>query len=152
MVFLRLIILALLTGYSWAMGQASGDGLNSFGKFVASSFFVLAPALYLLPTFEAWIGKKKNLTSIALLNFLLGWSVIGWVGALIWAVTTPGTQDEGRSPAPDDSHLKIRPEEALQRDHATIGAELERLAALLEKNLLTREEFDAQKHRLLSHQ
>ena len=29
--------------------------------------------------------KKRNLISIGLLNFFLGWTVIGWIIALIWA-------------------------------------------------------------------
>jgi hypothetical protein len=29
----------------------------------------------------------RNLAAIFLLNFFLGWSVIGWVIAAIWAVT-----------------------------------------------------------------
>lgn len=50
---------------------------------------VAAPALiclYFLPTGIAWENQKKNLPAIALLNFFAGWSVIGWLGALIWAV------------------------------------------------------------------
>jgi hypothetical protein len=39
--------------------------------------------LYFLP---AIIGRNKhNATGIFLLNFFLGWTVIGWVIAFIWA-------------------------------------------------------------------
>ena len=41
--------------------------------------------LYLLP---AWIGdKKRNANAILALNLLLGWTFIGWVIALVWALT-----------------------------------------------------------------
>ena len=41
--------------------------------------------LYFIP---AIVGRKKtNSTAIFWLNFLLGWTVIGWVGSLVWALT-----------------------------------------------------------------
>jgi hypothetical protein len=50
---LRFIGLAFLVAYSWSMGQIPPEGLNAFGKLLAYSFFFSAPAMYLLPTFEA---------------------------------------------------------------------------------------------------
>jgi hypothetical protein len=85
MVFLRLFILLFLTAYSYGMGTQSGS-LNGFGEFISALFFVTAPALYFLPTYEAFTRKHTNLTSILLINLLLGWSLIGWVVALIWAM------------------------------------------------------------------
>lgn len=82
---LRFIGLAFLVAYGWSMGQTPSDGLNVFGKLIASSFFLAAPALYLLPTFEAWKKSHPNLTSITLINVFLGWSLIGWVVAIAWA-------------------------------------------------------------------
>jgi len=42
-------------------------------------------ALYFLPSI---IGRdKRDAAGIFLLNFFLGWTVIGWVIALIWAST-----------------------------------------------------------------
>ncbi|QKL04851.1 superinfection immunity protein [Pseudomonas sp. NY5710] len=63
--------------------------LNSLGVAIAFSALFFVPALYLLPTFEAWIRKKSNLQSIAVLNLFLGWTIIGWVAALIWAFKKP---------------------------------------------------------------
>ncbi|HZR20158.1 MAG TPA: superinfection immunity protein, partial [Verrucomicrobiae bacterium] len=31
-----------------------------------------------------------NLVGVFLVNFLLGWSIIGWILALVWAVSTTG--------------------------------------------------------------
>ena len=46
---------------------------------------LLIIAFYFLPTI---IGRnKKNVTAIFLLNLLLGWTIIGWIIALIWATT-----------------------------------------------------------------
>jgi hypothetical protein len=43
-------------------------------------------ALYFLPTIIAVARRKRNGWAIFALNFLLGWSFIGWVAALVWAV------------------------------------------------------------------
>jgi len=86
---LRLIALLFLVAYSWSMGQIPPDGLNAFGKFIAFTFFLAAPALYFLPTFEAWKKGHLNLTAIALVNLFLGWSLIGWVVAIVWAFRRP---------------------------------------------------------------
>jgi hypothetical protein len=41
--------------------------------------------LYFLPTIVALLREKYDKVSIFLLNFFLGWSVIGWIVALVWA-------------------------------------------------------------------
>jgi hypothetical protein len=48
---------------------------------------VLGGAIYLLPSLIASAKKRKNSGAILLLNLLLGWTVIGWIVALIWAAT-----------------------------------------------------------------
>lgn len=45
-------------------------------------------ALYLLPTLVAVVRRKQNVAAIGALNVLLGWSVVGWIGALVWALST----------------------------------------------------------------
>lgn len=52
----------------------------------AFAMFVLI-AWYFAPTAIATFQKKKNTAAIFLLNFLTGWTVIGWIAALIWAAT-----------------------------------------------------------------
>jgi hypothetical protein len=42
--------------------------------------------LYFAPTLTAGYLKHRQFTGILLLNMLLGWTFIGWVAALIWAV------------------------------------------------------------------
>ena len=43
-------------------------------------------ALYMAPTFAAFYAKSKHRHGIGIINLLLGWTVIGWIGALIWAM------------------------------------------------------------------
>ncbi|MFB3390226.1 superinfection immunity protein [Flavobacterium sp. LAR06] len=43
-----------------------------------------AGLLYFLPSY---IGRRhQNMVAIFLLNLLLGWTILGWVGSLIWAL------------------------------------------------------------------
>jgi hypothetical protein len=41
--------------------------------------------MYFLPSIIALLRSKRDALAIFLLNFFLGWSVIGWIIALIWA-------------------------------------------------------------------
>jgi hypothetical protein len=44
-------------------------------------------AVYFLPTIIVLARRKKNVLGPILVNVLLGWTVIGWIVALIWALT-----------------------------------------------------------------
>lgn len=46
----------------------------------------LAVLIYLIPTIIAHRRQHRNATAIFLLNLLLGWTLLGWVGALVWSV------------------------------------------------------------------
>jgi hypothetical protein len=50
-------------------------------------FLLFGFCLYFLPTIVAIARHKTNLPAILLLNLLLGWSVIGWIVALVWALS-----------------------------------------------------------------
>lgn len=47
---------------------------------------VLFLIVYFLPTILAYTNNKKNKTTIFLLNFIIGWSAIGWFIALYLAL------------------------------------------------------------------
>jgi hypothetical protein len=49
-------------------------------------FFGFGFVMYFLPSIVALARSKRDLLGIFLLNLFLGWSVIGWVVALVWAV------------------------------------------------------------------
>ena len=44
---------------------------------------------YFAPTIIAVIRKHPQAVPIGLLNTLLGWTVLGWIGSLIWSVISP---------------------------------------------------------------
>lgn len=59
-----------------------------------SSFFSTIPLFglvmgvpYFAPTIVGYMRKKDNKTAILMLNLFLGWTVVGWVVALVWAVS-----------------------------------------------------------------
>jgi hypothetical protein len=54
---------------------------------------LVSVAIYFFPSI---VGRdKRNSSAIFVLNLLLGWTLIGWVVALVWAMT----KDNTRSPA-----------------------------------------------------
>jgi hypothetical protein len=48
---------------------------------------------YFLPALVASHRKNPNATAIFVLNLFLGWSVIGWVIALVWAFSGENRKD-----------------------------------------------------------
>jgi hypothetical protein len=43
-------------------------------------------ALYFLPTIIAGVRSHRNTLAIFIVNLLLGWSLLGWIAALVWSV------------------------------------------------------------------
>ena len=53
---------------------------------MAGIAFLFLTGMYFLPTIVAAAGGKRNAVAIGALNFFTGWTVIGWVISLIWAL------------------------------------------------------------------
>ncbi len=64
---------------------------NSGGSGMAGVVLILLIAMgagaYLFPAFIAGFREVRNIGGIIALNVLLGWTVLGWVGALVWAIS-----------------------------------------------------------------
>ncbi len=41
---------------------------------------------YTIPSVLAWMGHARHRKGIALLNLTLGWTVLGWIAALMWVL------------------------------------------------------------------
>ena len=67
--------------------------IGSYGlpEFIVLLLIALGIALYFLPAYIAHKRKHPSFGGILLLNILLGWTLIGWLGALIWASASTGT-------------------------------------------------------------
>jgi uncharacterized membrane protein YqaE (UPF0057 family) len=59
--------------------------------------FTLA-VLYFLPTVVAMFRGIKTPQGPILLNILLGWTILGWIAALIWAACAPIAPSASRTP------------------------------------------------------
>jgi hypothetical protein len=76
---LRAMLMAIL-----ALLVFAGIEINKLGfNFLAMLAVGLA---YFIPSFIAGIRKHRKSGTICALNLLLGWTGIGWVIALIWAL------------------------------------------------------------------
>ncbi len=64
------------------------------------SFFLFCFAMYWLPTLIGMVRQLPSVLGIAALNFFLGWTVIGWIAALVWAL--------GASPRPQVIYVERR--------------------------------------------
>jgi hypothetical protein len=52
---------------------------------------LVALGLYFLPTVIAAVKKSRQTTAIFALNLLLGWTLLGWVAALVWSLINTGS-------------------------------------------------------------
>jgi hypothetical protein len=55
--------------------------------FFGFPFGILGLAVYFLPIIIAAVRHAKSIVGIILLNVLAGWTFIGWIVALVWALT-----------------------------------------------------------------
>ena len=51
--------------------------------------FAFSFGCYVVPTIVAVARRHRDTPGIAVVNILFGWSVIGWILALIWALSDP---------------------------------------------------------------
>ncbi|WP_100077619.1 superinfection immunity protein [Chryseobacterium camelliae] len=88
--------------------------------------------IYFIPTFIALNRKKSNAGVIFALNLFLGWALIGWIGALIWALSKDKT-DQQRTIENNNSNID----------------QLTQLKKLHDQGVITDQEFETQKNKLL---
>jgi Superinfection immunity protein len=81
MSFLWIVGLAVIVFVTSAVGQ----GTNGLAVISAWVFFPAAIALYFSPGAVAATRHHPNRMPIFLLNLFLGWTLVGWVAALVWA-------------------------------------------------------------------
>ncbi|MET4106006.1 superinfection immunity protein [Hymenobacter sp. UYP22] len=106
----------------------------TLGKLIGGFLtIVLMGGIYFLPSI---IGRKKRQAmSIFALNLLLGWTVLGWIGALIWAMSS------------DTPQVVVKP---VVHTPVSVADELTKLQALRENGTLSETEYQQQRQRLLN--
>jgi hypothetical protein len=68
-------------------------GINEIRVIAGALGLVILLLLYFLPTIIAW--KKRNRIAIFALNLLAGWTLVGWIAALIWALSSEAQVPQG---------------------------------------------------------
>ena len=79
------ILLFVLLVFIGALGEVISNG-SGFGLVLAIILLVCS-AIYFLPTYIANEKLHKQTNLIFLVNLFFGFTFIGWVAALIWALT-----------------------------------------------------------------
>lgn len=108
----------------------SGDS----GAIGALMLFFIGSVVYFLPTINAKSRKHPNASSIFLLDLFLGWTLIGWVAALVWSASAISKSERSLT----------KKEETPDRYQ-----QLEKLGSLKERGLISEDEYQQEKQRLL---
>jgi hypothetical protein len=64
---------------------------------VTTAILIVVAVVHFVPTIIAVRRQSKNRIGVFLLNLLLGWTIIGWFAALVWALS--GERERSPSPA-----------------------------------------------------
>ena len=70
----------------------TGQIVLASGSSIVGLIIVLL--LYFIPSVVAFVRHHHNQWAIFALNLLLGWTVLGWIGALVWSLTRPAAQPQ----------------------------------------------------------
>jgi hypothetical protein len=89
--------------------------------------FIIGLFFYFIPTLLAI--SKKQAGSVFMVNLFLGWSLIGWIIAFVWALR-------------NEQPIVIQSKE-------TISNELSNLIRLKDQGVLTEQEFQSAKSKIL---
>jgi hypothetical protein len=83
-----------------AAWRVTDDYLNRvFGPVFGFVLIGVLLALYFLPTGIAYVRKHQNLLAVGIVNLALGWTLLGWIAALVWAVMNTQTPNPDLGPA-----------------------------------------------------
>ncbi|WP_395051665.1 superinfection immunity protein [Flavobacterium sp.] len=95
-------------------------------------FGIIIFVIYFLPSIIGY--KHRNANSICLVNLFLGWTLIGWVVAIVWAV----------------SYEKPVEVSLNKSNYDKVTDQLIQLKELYEDGTLTKQEFEKEKRRVLN--
>lgn len=70
--------------------------------------FMILGALYLMPTILALVMQSSALGDVFLINLFLGWSGLGWLGAIIVATSAPSKKQAARQKQQAVYQQKVR--------------------------------------------
>ena len=92
----------------------------------------IAVAVYFIPLLIASKREHPSGNAIAALNLFTGWTLLGWLVALVWSLS---------------AFTSVKEPSKMQKESS--ANDLFRLAELREKGLLTQEEFEREKAKII---
>lgn len=92
--------------------------------------------VYFLPSIIAARSNRDNVSSIFVINLIIGWSIIGWFIVLAWGLSNP---------KPDA--LAAKPESVSQKPK--VNELISDLQKLKENGIISEEEFNKKKTEIL---
>lgn len=92
-------------------------GFNALLDLSMLIILVAVALLYFMPWFVAALRHHHRRYMIGLLNMLAGWTVIGWVGAFLRAVseTRAGAEEATQEPGVEEESLQASPPPAARK-------------------------------------
>lgn len=82
-----LLVIAIALWALLSLDPRETDVSPVTGLLGGAGLLVLAIGLYVIPVVIACRRGHPNALPIAVLTLLLGWSLVGWVAALVWSLT-----------------------------------------------------------------
>lgn len=145
--------------------------MPSGGEWIWIIIVIVIP--YFLPTIIAMLRGKTNSGAIFALNLFLGWSIVGWVVSLVWALTSDNKPQtiivNNHAPEREINHFvpipvnqyeqpKVSPatlpiadiSSDNEANHENKIKKLQQLKQLLDSGVLTEDEFAQEKRKILS--
>ena len=86
-IILGTFMIAILFGVFGFMRLSESTKELLHALFMLSLVAIPCVLFYLIPTIIAIFRGHPNMAAIMAVNFLLGWTFLGWVAALVWSVT-----------------------------------------------------------------
>jgi len=100
-----------------------------------SAMLIAALLLYLFPGFVSYFRRHEASMVIILVNIFLGWTLIVWLLCLVWAYSGP------------DNSQPVKKSKPIQNN---LSDEITKLSELKQKGLITEDEFQQGKEKLLA--
>lgn len=117
---------------------------DSGGVILFLALVALIAAVYFIPTGVAFISKHPHAIIIAIANTLFGWTLLVWIVALVWACHKPQPplviHQTTTPPVPPPMPRAAKP---------SLEDDLELLESLIERRLITSEEYQIRRRKLL---
>lgn len=95
---------------------------------------VLGLLFYFIPALVAQNNNHPQTVAIFALNLVLGWTLLGWIAALVWACIKS-----------EEKEIKT----VINEVNTSVADEIKKLAELKEAGILTDDEFQARKKQIL---